>query len=66
MTTLRELSMQASALAVQVAQEHHAGQEDPYVKARVEEAIESLLKAKAALSKAHRHLYGDEPISGVA
>lgn len=66
MTTIREYSAQAGALAVQVAQEHHTGQLDPFAKAKVEEAVEQLLKAKASLAKAHRILYGDDPITGVA
>lgn len=66
MSSLKELSQGAADLAIQVAKEHHQGQGDPIAKARVELAVEALLKAKRHLAQAHRHLNGDEPMSGVA
>jgi hypothetical protein len=66
MSSLRELSEQASAMAVQVAREHHAGQTDGMARTSVEKAVQALLDAKRHLIKAHRQLNGDDPISGVA
>lgn len=66
MSSLREFSSQASAMAVRVAEEHHQGQTDAMARICVEKAVEALLEAKRHLIKAHRQLNGDDPISGVA
>jgi|GEM_PF-5504106 len=66
MSSLREYSLRTSAMAVQLASEHHKGQSDPIARACIEKAVEALLEAKRHLAKGHRQLNGDDPISGVA
>lgn len=64
--TLKDYARQIEALALDLSHRWHLGQEDRLVKIATEDVLDHLLRAKARLLKAHKHLNGEDPISGVA
>lgn len=66
MSTLKEFAQTSAELAIKLAEEQHRGQENAMARLYIEKAVESFLEAKRQLMKAHQHLNGDEPMTGVA